>query len=84
MVEDLWDTIVGEHGQLMDSSTWEYGMGYLVRSRWSGEECGPCFCYQDLGSFEEIYCKANASDSGRLVKITRPTRSTSVGRDVSE
>jgi len=32
MVEDLWDAIVGEHGQLVNSSAWEYGVGYFVRS----------------------------------------------------
>jgi len=51
VVEDLWDAVVGEHGYVVNASTWEYGVGYL----WcGGEERGPCLCYQDLGSLEEV------------------------------
>ena len=30
VVEDLRDAVVGEHSQLVDASTWEYGVGYSV------------------------------------------------------
>ena len=54
VMEDLWDAVVGEHGQLVYAPAREYGMWNLV-GRWGGEECGPRFCDQDLGSFEEVY-----------------------------
>ena len=30
-VKDLRDTVVCEHGQFMNTSAWDYGVGYLVR-----------------------------------------------------
>ena len=51
VVEDLWDAVVGEHGQLVNASTWKYWVGH---SWCGGEERGPGLCYQDLGSLEEV------------------------------
>jgi len=55
-MQDLWDSVVGKHGQMLYSWSgrpWKY----WVTDSWQGEEGCPSFRNEDLRSFPDVYCK---------------------------